>query len=137
MTAQPFSLTVPADIAEIPAISLRLEESLLSYGFTPEEVLDTQLAVEELITNIAVHGYRGTGGPVTVSCSFEDDHAVIQLADSAPAFDPLSVPEPDIDADVSDRKIGGLGIYLVRQVMDGISYRFENGSNILTLKKKR
>lgn len=137
MTMQPFSLTVPADIAEIPAISLRLEEALLSYGFTPEEILDTQLAVEELITNIAVHGYHGTGGPVTVSCSLEDNSAVIQLVDSAPAFDPLSMPEPDIDAGVSDRKIGGLGIYLVRQVMDDISYRFEDGKNILTLKKKR
>jgi anti-sigma regulatory factor (Ser/Thr protein kinase) len=62
---------------------------------------------------------------------------VIQVTDSAPAFDPLSLPDPELDGDIEDRKIGGLGIYLVRQVMDTISYRYENGKNILTLEKRR
>jgi len=59
------------------------------------------------------------------------------VTDSAPAFDPLSLPDPELDGDIEDRKIGGLGIYLVRQVMDTISYRYENGKNILTLEKRR
>ena len=107
-------------------------------GFSPEEVLDTQLAVEEVITNIIVHGYEKPGNgdpplrpisPVTASR--------YSITDTAPRFDPLSIPEPDLDADIDERRIGGLGIYLVRQVMDRISYRYENGKNVLTMEKRR
>jgi anti-sigma regulatory factor (Ser/Thr protein kinase) len=49
----------------------------------------------------------------------------------------LSIPEPDLDSDIEERRVGGLGIYLVRQVMDSISYRYENGKNVLTMEKRR
>lgn len=132
-----FEIIIGSDVGEIPAVSGRLEEAMRAYGFSPEEVLDTQLAVEEIITNVIVHGYRGPGYTIHLSCRFTGDHAEIRVSDSAPRFDPLSLPEPELDADIDDRKIGGLGIYLVRQVMDSLSYSYENNSNILTMKKKK
>ena len=61
----------------------------------------------------------------------------VEIADTAPRFDPLSLPEPELNGTIENRKIGGLGIFLVRQVMDEISYRYENGQNILVMIKKK
>jgi serine/threonine-protein kinase RsbW len=137
MKGQSFEMTIGSAIAEIPAVSARLEERMGENGFSPEEVFDTQLAVEEVITNIIVHGYRGQESEIHLSCRFIRDHIEIRITDTAPRFDPLTMPEPDLDSDVDDRKVGGLGIYLVRQVMDTVSYRFENGKNVLTMEKRR
>jgi serine/threonine-protein kinase RsbW len=132
-----FEMTIGSDIEEIPVVSARLEGAMNAYGFTAEEVLDTQLAVEEVITNIILHGYEKPGGEIHLSCRFADNGIRIRVADSAPQFDPLSIPDPDLEGDMDDRKIGGLGIFLLRQVMDDISYRYENGKNILTLEKSK
>ena len=132
-----FSMTIQSDISEIPSVSARLEEAMGAAGFSPEEVLDTQLAVEEIITNIIVHGYKTTGSEIRLSGRFSGNGIVLEVADSAPAFDPLSIPEPELDGEVDDRKIGGLGIYLVRQVMDAVSYRHEDGKNILVMEKRK
>ncbi|MFA5266693.1 MAG: ATP-binding protein [Methanoregula sp.] len=134
---QSFDMTIGSDISEIPLVSARLEDAMGADGFSPEEILDTQLAVEEVITNIIVHGYKKTGSEIRLSSRFTVHGIVIQVTDSAPEFDPLSLPEPDLGGDIDDRKIGGLGIYLVRQVMDEISYRYENGKNVLTMEKRR
>ncbi len=132
-----FEMTIGSDIGEIPAVSAGLEEAMGVLGFSPEEILDTQLAVEEVITNVIIHGYKERGGEICLSCHITGDLAEIEVADHAPAFNPLSIPEPDIEGGLADRKIGGLGIYLVRRVMDEISYRYEDGRNILTMKKRR
>jgi serine/threonine-protein kinase RsbW len=134
---QTFVMTIGSDIAEIPAVSERLEEGMGAHGFSPEEILDTQLAVEEVITNIIVHGYRKPGGEIHLSCRFLRDQIRISITDAAPRFDPLSIPEPDLDSDIEERSVGGLGIYLVRQVMDTIAYRYEHGKNVLTMEKRR
>ncbi|OPX64611.1 ATP-binding protein [Methanoregula sp. PtaB.Bin085] len=132
-----FEITIGSEVGEIPGVSARLEEAMREYGFSPEDILDTQLAVEEVITNIIVHGYRSPGNTIHLTCRFTGDMAVITVMDSAPRFDPLSLPEPELDGNIDDRKIGGLGIYLVRQVMDSLSYTYENDKNILTLQKKK
>jgi serine/threonine-protein kinase RsbW len=134
---QPFEISINADIAEIPNVSSRLDTAMNLHGFSYDDILDTQLAVEEAITNVIVHGYNEPGGKIVVSCQISQNRVEIQITDTAPRFDPLSLPEPDLDADVEDRSIGGLGVFLIRQVMDEISYRYENGKNILVLIKKR
>lgn len=137
MTEEPVSLTINADINEIPRVSDMLEEAMGEHGFPDEDILDTQLAVEEVVTNVIMHGYGEAGGEIVVSCQPGSDAIVIRVEDKAGPFDPLSLPEPDINADIEDRKIGGLGIFLTRQVMDDIAYRYENKKNILTLTKKK
>lgn len=132
-----FEISIDSTIGEIPAVSARLEEAMGAHGFMAEDVLDTQLAVEEVITNIIVHGYREPGHTIHLACRFTDGLCAIRITDTAPRFDPLSMPEPELDTAIDDRKIGGLGIYLVRQVMDAIAYRYEDGKNILTLEKRK
>jgi serine/threonine-protein kinase RsbW len=134
---QSFEMTIGSDIEEIPAVSARFEGAMKEHGFYPEEILDTQLAVEEVITNIILHGYEETGGEIQISCTITSQRIGIRVTDSAPPFDPLSIPEPDLEENMEDRKIGGLGVYLLRQVMDEISYRYEDGKNILTMVKMR
>lgn len=132
-----FEQTIPSDIAEIPAVSDHLEEAMHSVGFGEEEILDTQLAVEEAITNVIVHGYEDNPGIIRISCRTTHGIIEVEVEDSAPPFDPLSLPEPDLGSDVSERRVGGLGVYLLRQVMDDIAYRYENNHNILVLTKKK
>ena len=134
---QSFEMTIGSDFEVIPFVSARFEEAMKEHGFGPEEILDTQLAVEEVITNIILHGYEETGGEIQISCTITPGRIGILVTDSAPPFNPLSIPKPDLEEDMEDRKIGGLGVYLLRQVMDEISYRYENGMNILTMIKMR
>ena len=131
------SCTIDADIHAIPAVSLALDKTMHSYGFSDEEILDTQLAVEEAITNVIVHGYAKNPGKIQIIFRTSGNHAEILIEDTAPPFNPLLIPEPSITENVEDRKIGGLGIFLIRQVIDEISYRYENGKNILVLVKKK
>ncbi len=133
----PVVLTIDSAIDEIPVVSERLETLMSGAGFSPEAVLDTQLAVEEAITNVIVHGYKQKGNEIRIACQLIDGAIVIRITDSAPPFNPLSLPTPDLDSDVNERRIGGLGIYLIRRVMDGVEYAYEGGNNVFTLTKKR
>jgi anti-sigma regulatory factor (Ser/Thr protein kinase) len=134
---QSFEMTIKSDSYEIPAVSASLEEVMHAHGFSTEDILDTQLAVEEVITNIIDHGYKNACGGIIISCRFNLYQAEVRIRDNAPRFDPLSLPEPKLDGTIEDRKIGGLGVFLIRQVMDEISYRYENGQNILVMIKRK
>ena len=131
------SFTIDADILEIPKVSLALDRALRVHAFLDEEILDTQLAVEEAITNVIVHGYERVTGKIVITFRITHGLAEVQIEDCAPPFNPLSLPEPDITENIEDRKIGGLGVFLIRQVMDDIVYRYENRKNILVLVKKK
>jgi anti-sigma regulatory factor (Ser/Thr protein kinase) len=132
-----FEMTIKSVSAEIPSVSGLLEEVMHAHGFSTDDILDTQLAVEEAITNIINHGYKNAIGEIIISCRINLYLAEIRIRDNAPRFDPLSLPEPELDGTIQDRKIGGLGVFLIRQVMDEISYQYENGQNILVLIKRK
>ena len=131
------SSTIDADIHAIPNISHAIDKTMRAHAFSEEEILDTQLAVEEAITNVIMHGYAGTPGQIMITCSITSGFVEVQIEDTAPPFNPLSIPEPEIDENVEERQIGGLGVFLLRQVMDNIVYRYEAGKNILVLVKRK
>ncbi len=132
-----FDVVIESAIEKIPVISALLGEEMETSGFSGEIILDTQLAVEEAITNIINHGYKNTGGEIMVSFTISPDRIEVHITDAAPPFDPLSVAEPDLDGDLESRRIGGLGIFLIRRLMDEVSYRYENNKNILVLIKHK
>ncbi|WP_321504437.1 ATP-binding protein [uncultured Methanoregula sp.] len=132
-----FVLTIKPDLNEIPAISIALDSVMKNHSFVEEEILDTQLAVEEAITNVIVHGYEGRDGEIVIRCRATKGIVEIEIEDMAIPFDPLTLPEPDLTGSVDDRQIGGLGIFLIRRVMDEIVYRYENNKNILVLVKRK
>jgi anti-sigma regulatory factor (Ser/Thr protein kinase) len=106
-------------------------------GFSDQQILDMQLAIEEAITNSITHGYHGSPGTITVHGEAGPDLLTVEITDYAPAFDPLTMPNPDVTSSLEERRTGGLGIYLIRRVTDTVAYRYEQGKNILTLTKRK
>ena len=101
----------------------------------PTNCLDDLVqAVDEAATNVIVHGYRGEAGWLEVAVAAQDGELVITLEDGAAAFDPTSVPEPDLSVPPMERRPGGMGVHLVRACTDRLTYRPRpGGGNILTM----
>ena len=103
----------------------------------PESLIPSlNLALEEAVTNVILYAYpKGIYGPVELDASREGDSLKFVLSDSGKPFDPTARPDADINASLEDRQIGGLGIHLVRSIMDAVSYEYRDGRNILTMTK--
>ena len=103
----------------------------------PEKTLShVRLVVEELMMNIIVHGSDGENVPhIRVHLAQQDGTLVMEIADDGVAFDPLQIPAPELDSSLDDRPIGGLGVHLVRGLMDSVTYRREGGWNRLSVTK--
>ena len=93
------------------------------------------IAVDEIFSNISRCAYHPGVGAATVRIAVDDD-VTIEFEDSGTAFNPLSAKEPDITAAAEKRKIGGLGIFMVRKIMDSVTYQRQGSKNVLTIKKK-
>lgn len=108
-------------------------------GFGDKDVYNIQLATDEAASNIIEHAYEGvTNGVLDLSCGMDGDVIKIVLIDYGEPFDPSAVPMPDLKADLSERKIGGLGIFLMRKLMDEVSYDPRaDKSNVLTMTKRK
>ena len=127
----------------LPGEESRLQEAMaFLHGFwqtesLPDELLfPFELALEEVFMNVAMHG-GGEQGPATVWLELEraDGRLNLSLSDDGRAFDPLALPTPDLDAPLEERPVGGLGVYLVREMMDDVSYSYRGGRNCLSMWK--
>lgn len=108
-------------------------------GFSNKDVYNIQLATDEAASNIIEHAYEGVpNGVLDLACNMEKDIIKIILIDYGVPYDPSVVPMPDIKADLSERKIGGLGIFLMRKLMDEVHYEPRaDKSNVLTMTKRK
>lgn len=97
-----------------------------------------RLSIEEAVDNVVRYAYEGGIGWLEVGTQLVPDGPVltIELRDAGIPFNPLEQDEPDISLSAEDRKIGGLGIFLCKKMMDSINYRYEDGNNVLTMTKK-
>lgn len=94
-----------------------------------------RLSIEEAVENIVRYAYERGDGWIEASTNNDGKSLEIVLKDAGKPFDPLDRPDPDLTLSVEERQIGGLGIYLCKQLMDGISYSYKDGCNILTMTK--
>ncbi|MBR6257669.1 MAG: ATP-binding protein [Lachnospiraceae bacterium] len=124
-----------AETGNFPAVWEFVSQVLTEYGVDEAVLMQIELGVEEVFVNIASYAYPGTKGEAEVAVSVEDGAAILRFTDSGVAFDPLAAPAPDTDLPAEERQIGGLGIYLVKEMMDDVSYRYEDGKNVLVIKK--
>jgi anti-sigma regulatory factor (Ser/Thr protein kinase) len=110
-----------------------------SGGFSDKDVYNIQLATDEAASNIIEHAYENrTDGILELSCGVGGDSITVILTDHGESFDPSDVPAPDLKADLSDRRIGGLGLFLMRKLMDEVSYESKaDKSNVLTMVKRK
>lgn len=125
-----------AHIENLAAIRCFVRMAAEGAGFARESVDAMIQAVDEAATNVIVHGYQGRPGAIEIE--IEMDHPakalVVRLRDDAPAFDPTKVPAPDLTVPLHRRPPGGLGVFLMREFVDRMSYRrTEAGQNELTL----
>jgi len=103
-------------------------------GFTVNRINEIELAAEEVLVNIFQYAYPGTDGEVGIECRIEDDvRLILVISDNGTPFNILEIPDPDVTADISDREIGGLGVFFVKEMVDEARYRRKGNSNILTL----
>ena len=131
------SLQVVAELSELATIRCFVEQQCTALRIDPSVVYDLLLAVEEIATNIIVHGYRRQAGTIDVVIRQAADGLEIRLRDNAPPFDPTQIPTPDLSAPLTRRPLGKMGIYLARQLVDSIEYyRTPEGTNQLTLVKR-
>lgn len=126
---------MPANIGEIPHLFERLRNFCADCAVPADVEFKIQLALDELINNIIDHGYHGRQpGEISILIARTGDNVDIELQDDAALFDPFSVASPDLDASVEDRPLGGIGVHLVRTLMDSFKYSVRNERNHVHLR---
>lgn len=134
---EPLLLTLRNDLAEIPRVADAVEAFCEPLEAPMKDLMAVQLALEETITNVINHGYRdGAAHTFTVELSSPvPDRIRMVVTDDAPAYDPLARPEVNLDLPIEDRPIGGLGVHLVKKLMQHARYERRANKNILTLER--
>ena len=132
------TLTFPTTFDILDEIRSFVGDQAREAGFNAKDIYSIQLATDEAASNVIEHAYGGkSDGMFDVSCEFRIDHLIVTLLDHGKTFDPSRVEEPNLKADLLDRKIGGLGIYLMHQLMDEVHYESTPAGNLLTLVKRK
>lgn len=131
--------TFPARFDNLDEIRDFVAQVARKGGFNDKEIYSIQLAADEAATNIIEHAYAGiSDGNLDITCEMRSETMIITMRDNGAPFDPSTVKQPNIKANLSDRQIGGLGVYLMRKIMDEVRYESNvNTGNLLTMTKRR
>ncbi len=130
------TLELMADMAGLEAADRALDEFAVHMAWPETTLFQVRLVLEEIMMNVISYGSDGAAIPhVRLDLAQQGVALSMEIADDGIAFDPLQAPAPDLDADIDDRPIGGLGVFLVRELMDGVTYRREAGWNRLSVTK--
>lgn len=132
------------DLKELARLRDLVDEFGRGHGWPDRLLGDVQLALEESATNVINYAFRsGNAVPAlagerefTIRLGSTADELTVELEDEGQPFDPLTLPPPDFESPLEEMRIGGWGIHLVRQVMDDVVYRRQDGKNLLILKKR-
>ena len=128
------TLRIKQDHEEIDRMTAAIEDLAEQDGWPPDLLFKVNLALEELGLNIMDYGLESPEQEIEIALRADEDSLVIEIMDEGRPFDPLTdAPEPDLSLPIEDRRVGGLGIHLVRTMMDDMQYRREQGRNHLTL----
>ena len=131
-------ITVPAEAAALETVNAFIQEKLESITCPKRTRMQMMLAVEEIFVNISSYAYHPEVGQAEVGVDIDGDPptVTIRFLDQGRPFNPLEKPDADITLSAQEREIGGLGILLVKKIMDQVDYAYENGKNILIIKKE-
>ena len=131
------SITLTNDIDEIHKLGDFIDQVCEVASFNPSTIMQMNLAIEEAVVNIMNYAYpQGTTGNINVEARLSDSSLVFVISDTGKPFDPTTQGEIDITLPAEERPVGGLGIHLIRQLMDSVNYEYIDSHNILTLTKK-
>ncbi len=130
-------LTIDAAVENIEKVTVFVDEQLEMLECPMKAQMQIDIAIDELFGNIAHYAYNPEVGPATVRVEVVEEplSVVITFIDNGVPYDPLKKDDPDITLSAEERVIGGLGIYMVKKTMDEISYEYNDGQNILKIRK--
>lgn len=131
-------LTLAATVENIETVTEFVNEQLEALGCPMKAQMQIDVAIDELFGNIAQYAYHPEEGEATVRVEVTEEppSVIITFIDGGVPYDPLAAAEPDTTLSAEERTMGGLGIFMVKKSMDEIAYRYENGKNILMIRKK-
>ena len=134
-----FRLDVAPDIAEIPRLLDWVEARCGECEVGGDTPFKLALVLEEAVANVVNHAFAGVPAPhrIAVELAIDGDRVTAEIIDNGHAFDPSAAPEPDRTTPLESRDVGGLGIHLIRRMMDRVEYRRADGENRLRLEKRR
>ena len=125
------------DVSELERVLSFVSDACARNAIPPETEYDLKLALDEIVSNVAKHAYpEGGEHHFSLQITITADEFVARIEDDGIEFCPTEYPTPDLDAPLEVRREGGLGIYLVRQIMTSTEYERTAGKNIVTLRKK-
>lgn len=130
-------LTIKATAENIASVTEFVDELLEELECSVKIQTSIDIAIDELFGNIVHYAYKPNIGEVTILTEVIDEPlaVVITFIDKGIPYNPLTEPDPDITLSADERKVGGLGIYMVKKMMDSISYEHKDGKNILRIQK--
>ena len=130
-------LETTSEMSNLSQVKAFICAELETTGLAKDVLHQIRMAVEEIFVNISEYGYDNSAGPVTISAGTDGKSSavLVKIADSGLPFDPLENKSPDLTVPIAQRRKGGLGIFMVRRVMDEVSYEYKDGQNILTMIK--
>lgn len=131
------TLSLPAELVNLEAMQDHLAACASAFGLAPKRVGMLTMAFEEIFVNICNYAYPAEPGTVTLTCHDEGAQFVAQIMDEGVAFDVAAIGDPDLEADIDARQIGGLGWFLVRKIADQLDCFREDGRNIVRLALNR
>ena len=130
-------ITVSSDVESLEQVLVFVNSVLLNLNCEEHVINQIDIALDELFANISGYAYEGKTGEVTIRMEIIHDplSAVIEFRDGGMPFDPLKMPDPDVTLKAGERRIGGLGIFMVKSTMDDMSYEYKDGKNIVRIRK--
>lgn len=125
------------DLSELGKVSRAVDEFNQAHRLPLKTANAVSLALDEIITNIISYGYEDQENHfIGIRISLQDEQVLIEVEDDGREFNPLTIPEADTESSIEERPIGGLGVHLVRNLMDELKYTYQNKKNCLLMKKK-
>ncbi len=137
MGKQASSITLEASLENLETINSFLHKWAKKANLSIHGENDLLLAVEEVYVNIVKYAYAGSLGKITIDCCINEDSLILEIKDEGVSFNPLELPEPYLASSVEKRKMGGLGVFLMRRFIDDVKYEKRGKYNVLTLVKSK
>jgi len=126
-------LKIEGKLENLSLIGDFIGDSMREFGLDNRKIFNVQMAVDEACTNIIEYGYANEVGTIDIACWRKGEEIVVVIKDGGKPFDPTAAQPPDLNTSLEERKAGGLGIYFMKTLMDGVRYEFKEGKNVLTM----
>jgi len=131
------NIVITNNVDQLPVLAGKIEELSNKWEFPAELTMSLNLVMEEAVSNVIFYAFKDNEKhEIFISFSLEENILTIEIKDDGTPFDPTLRQKPDLTLPAEERPIGGLGIFLIKKIMDSVSYKRHNNNNILTLIKK-